>query len=103
MTSYERYESLMKEKGIKNADICKAIGIRTSVICDWRAGRYQPKIDKLKNMADYLGVSVDYFFEGNADSVATDSFHQEKENLKAIRDLLLEIKSLKAEVFGKES
>lgn len=31
---------------------------------DWKSGRSVPKVDKLKILADYFGVSLEYFLEG---------------------------------------
>ena len=45
----------------------KDTGIRRSTFSDWKSGRSKPKTDKLKILADYFGVSVDYFLEDNAE------------------------------------
>jgi repressor LexA len=34
-----------------------------STFTDWKRGRSKPKAEKLKILADYFGVSVDYFLE----------------------------------------
>lgn len=38
-------------------------GISQSVLSDWKRGRSNVKIDKLKILADYFGVSIEYFLE----------------------------------------
>ena len=38
-------------------------GIMKSTFTDWERGRSKPKTEKLKILADYFGVSVDYFLE----------------------------------------
>ncbi len=62
---YEVFEQLLKEKGLRPADISKQTGISPSVFSDWKKGRYELKGDKLKLVADALGVSVDYLMTGN--------------------------------------
>ena len=57
---YEIFADLLAKKGVRVADVAKATGIRTGVFSDWKKGRYTPKQDKLKLIADYFGVSVDY-------------------------------------------
>ena len=61
---YKFYESVLKEKGLKNSDVVKATGISHSTLTDWKKGRYVPKADKLQKLADFLGVSVEYLMTG---------------------------------------
>jgi len=61
---YEIYEKLLKQKGCRTVDVCDATGIRQSLISDWKAGRYTPKVDKLQKIADFFGVSVEYLMTG---------------------------------------
>lgn len=57
---YEIFDELMKEKGLKFSQIARDTGISYSTFTDWKAGRCSPKYEKLKKIADYFGVSVDY-------------------------------------------
>ncbi len=41
----------------------KTPGIAQSVLSDWKTGRSKPKADKLKILADYFGVPIDYFLK----------------------------------------
>lgn len=41
-------------------------GIMKSTFTDWKTGRSKQKAEKLKILADYFGVSVDYFLEQEA-------------------------------------
>lgn len=58
---YERYLQLITERNITTYKVAKDTGISTVTFCDWKHGRSKPKIDKLKTLASYFGVSVDYF------------------------------------------
>lgn len=60
---YEKVERLMNEKGVKAADVAKAVGISSSVFTDWKKGRYTPKADKLYALAEYFDVPMEYFFD----------------------------------------
>lgn len=60
---YEKVERLMNEKGVKAADVAKAVGISSSVFTDWKKGRYTPKADKLYALAQYFDVPMEYFFD----------------------------------------
>jgi transcriptional regulator with XRE-family HTH domain len=57
---YEIFERLMKEKGVTPYRVFKETGVSQSSLSDWKRGRSVPKIDKLKKIAAYFGVSVNY-------------------------------------------
>lgn len=59
---YERFAELLRRSGKKVADVARATGIRPTTFADWKAGRYTPKGDKLAKIADYFGVTSDYFY-----------------------------------------
>ena len=61
---YQIYAKLRDEKGMKDADVARATGLHPSVISDWRRGKSTPKSDKLRKIADALGVSVDTLITG---------------------------------------
>lgn len=61
---YEFFEKLMQKKDVNHSDVSKATGISQSSLSDWKSGRYTPKADKLKKIADYFGVSVEYLMTG---------------------------------------
>lgn len=60
---YQKYAQLRDEKGITDYEVGKETGIATSTLTNWKYGRYKPKVDKLKLLADYFGVSIEYFLE----------------------------------------
>lgn len=57
---YEIFARLLKEKGVKVFDVAKATGLRSSLFTDWKMGRYKPKAEKRRIIADYFGVTLDY-------------------------------------------
>ena len=61
---YEIFERLLKEKGIKASDVSRATGIPASTFSDWKKGRSKPKDEKLRKIAEYLGVSAHYLRTG---------------------------------------
>jgi transcriptional regulator with XRE-family HTH domain len=58
---YEIYCNLRDSRGIKDARVAEATGIGKSTFSDWKSGRSVPKQDKLKKIADYFGVPIEYF------------------------------------------
>ena len=57
---YEKYLELLEEKNCRNIDVSKATGIPPSTFSDWKKGKSSPKLDKLKKIADYFNVQVEY-------------------------------------------
>lgn len=60
---YERYSKLLDNKKVTSHKVSKETGIPYSCLSDWKAGRSKPKTDKLKKLAEYFGVTVDYFVD----------------------------------------
>ena len=62
--SYEIFEKLCEVNGVTPYKVCKATGLTTGTISNWKAGRYIPKADKRKLIADFFGVSLEYLDTG---------------------------------------
>lgn len=60
---YKKYVALRNKKGITDYRVAMDTGITKSTFTDWKNGRSNPKADKLKILADYFGVSIEYFLE----------------------------------------
>ena len=60
---YKNYVELRDERNITDYRVSIDTGIGRSTFSDWKSGRSKPKLEKLKILADYFGVSVDYFLE----------------------------------------
>ena len=60
---YKRYEKLRDERGLTDYRVAKECKITKSTFSDWKSGRSNPKIDKLKAISDYFGVPIEYFIE----------------------------------------
>ena len=52
---YDIYEKLLKEKGLKTADVCRATGLKAPTFSDWKKGKSAPNVDKLILIAEYFG------------------------------------------------
>jgi transcriptional regulator with XRE-family HTH domain len=60
---YQKFEQLVKARGITTYRVAKDIGLAPTVFSDWKSGKSKPKADKLKKIADYFGVTIEYFLE----------------------------------------
>ena len=69
---YEIYCQLRDSRNLKDSDVARATNITKSTFSDWKSGRSNPKNDKLKRIADYFEVSVEYLMNGNSDNTLTE-------------------------------
>lgn len=60
---YEKFEKLLIERNLTAYRVAKDTGLAPTVFSDWKTGKSKPKVDKLKILADYFGVSIEYFLE----------------------------------------
>lgn len=63
MPIYSNFKHLHEEKKVTPYQVAKVTGISQSTLSDWKTGRAKPKADKLLKLAEYFGVTVDYFLK----------------------------------------
>ena len=79
MTIFERTKELAKKRGLSLQETAKSAGIGINSIYSWKDKK--PSVDRIKAVADVLGVSVDYLL-GN-----TDEMHSNKKDENVPVDL----------------
>lgn len=60
---YKKFEELLKKNNLTAYRVAKDTGISAVVFSEWKKGKSNPKADKLRILADYFGVSIEYFLE----------------------------------------
>lgn len=60
---YEKFADLLDKTNKTAYQVAKDTGISTATLSNWKNGNYKPKADKLKIIADYFGVSIEYFLK----------------------------------------
>lgn len=60
---YDAFKKLMDERSLTSYRVSLDTGIPQTTLSDWKNGRSKPKVDKLKILADYFGVSLETFVE----------------------------------------
>lgn len=58
---YKKFADLLDKTNKTAYQVSKDTGISTATLSSWKKGSYIPKADKLKILADYFGVSIEYF------------------------------------------
>ncbi|MEG1256855.1 helix-turn-helix transcriptional regulator [Clostridium sp.] len=67
MTFGERLKELRESKGLTQEQISEVINVTRPTIAGYETKGKQPDYDKLKTLADYFNVSVDYLL-GHSDT-----------------------------------
>lgn len=79
----ERIVSLRKEKGISQEELADVIMTSRQAISKWERGESEPDIDRLKDLAIYFGVSIDYLLGYDLESVSLNGFIERIDNCLA--------------------
>lgn len=57
-----RIEEIRKERGIRQEDFAKALGVSRQTISSLETGRYNPSILLAHNIAKYFGMAIEEVF-----------------------------------------
>lgn len=60
---YKKYRVLLEESNKTSYQVSKETGISQTAFSNWKSGRSEPGLESLKKLADYFGVSIEYFLE----------------------------------------
>lgn len=60
---YEKFQELLDKTNKTAYQVSKETGISTATLSSWKNGNYCPKLDKLKILADYFEVNIEFFIE----------------------------------------
>lgn len=58
---YSKFEKLLQAKGLTAGKVAREAGIHAPSLTYWKQGKYTPSLKTLQKLANYFGVSVDYF------------------------------------------
>lgn len=72
----KRIKFFMNLKHVSQSDLVKDLNLNSSTVSNWCQGVMFPRMDKLKLLADYLGVSVADLIEDKSEEI-----EQEKKEL----------------------
>jgi transcriptional regulator with XRE-family HTH domain len=60
ITTGDRLKQLVKEKGLEQQEVAAELGMKSPTFNGYISNNREPSITKLKQLAGYFGVSVDY-------------------------------------------
>lgn len=61
--SFLKLDELVKARKMTMYALAKELGFSKVLFSDWKSGRSMPKADKLVKIANYFGVSIEYFLQ----------------------------------------
>lgn len=67
-SSYNRFQELLERNNVTAYKVAKETGVTTATLTSWKQGKYVPKTEKLKLIAEFFHVSTDYIMYGKEDT-----------------------------------
>ena len=87
MLIIDRISELFSEKGKSAYELCRVLDINQSTMSTWRTSHRHPPADKMKTIADFFGVSLDYLMTGEEAAAMRYTTSDEDELLELFRAL----------------
>ena len=85
---YEKFEELLKKNNVTAYRVAKETGVTTATLTSWKQGKYTPKREKLQQIADYFGVSVEYFTgEEPAEETSNKGYYIDEETARTAQEI----------------
>ncbi len=84
----ERFNELLKSRGINAVTLAKEIGVPKSIVYEWKSGVRDPSLENMLRVADFFGVTLEYL-TGREDE-ETDIEKELLVLLRAARDISVE-------------
>lgn len=78
----KKIRKLIKRKGIKQVDVCRAVGLSPSRLSNYLSGSREPDLETLSRIARFLEVKLDYFAYGDK----IENTKETGENIKQMRE-----------------
>jgi transcriptional regulator with XRE-family HTH domain len=82
----KRLKELRQKKKISQTELGKIVGLHFTHISRYERGLSQPTAGKLRKLAEFLGVTVDYLIEGKISEVAESNLG-DKDLLKMFKEI----------------
>jgi transcriptional regulator with XRE-family HTH domain len=63
---YEKFEQLLKERNVTASEVSKATGIKQATLSNWKKRKGNLNIPNTIKIANYFGVSTDWFIRSDS-------------------------------------
>ena len=92
----DRVAGAREALGIGQPELARRLGVKVKTLRDWENDLAEPRANKLQMLAGMLGVSIMWLLNGEGDGIEPP--HGQGETHDTIRDLLLELRSVRNEI-----
>lgn len=97
MDIYDKIESLLRQNNITAYKLAKDTGFSTGLLSQWKTRKQKPSIDKIKKIAEYFSVPIDFFLSCEEQKTAPVLTKKDE------RDIAKDLEELKASLENNES
>ncbi len=79
-----KLKELREKKGLSQAQLAKELNVGIGSVGMWESTQRTPPAKKLKNIAEYFGVTIDYFFVEDDEKLVRDYYKRNSMNIPQI-------------------
>ena len=83
METLTKILGIMKEQRVSQQEICQHLNLTKQTFSDWKSGKSESYLKYLPQIADYLGVSVDYLL-GKTPSPEREDIPEDEKRLREL-------------------
>lgn len=98
MTITERIFTILSQNKLSQKDFAKIIDVNEKTVSAWKKNNSLPPLDKISNISDCLGVSIDYLLTGKEKSSSAVELNADEQELLTYYNKLQDIN--KGKVIG---
>ena len=88
---YEIFMQLLQKYGVSSYEVAKKTGVTQTALSNWKSGRSTPKVETMKKIADYFGVTVDYLMTGSSIDIQQNIMTDQEKRIYEYAKRLLEL------------
>ena len=83
----ENLNRIMQERGFKQIEVSKAIGVNPQTFNTWMKGKAIPRMDKVQKLADFFGIRKSDLIDRH-DEITEETIYDILERREDLRDML---------------
>lgn len=97
-----RIKAYRIEKGLTQNEFADAVGATSSAVRNWEKGRNKPNKERLRNIADFLGITVNELLYGSSENYIKEVLENDIEEGSRFFQAVIEYKTHTSDLYGIE-
>lgn len=86
-----RIREARKQKGMKQTDLCKRVGVSQATLSSWESGKFEPNAAAWVNLSKQLNVSIEYLMGAMGSNAVTEKEMALQKELQELIDAYTEL------------